>query len=174
MESPHTYATQVVHSASQWTLDFTWPRMTVAQAAVIQAWLDSLRGQVGTFRYSPRGRVKNALTGRSLAAAAYAYGNNVRLSGWAANGASGLSVGQFFQLGDQLLRVTSVPVSADANGQLLVEFEPMLRANYVSGTAVNFANPSGLFRLTTADTPTFDLDTDGYPTFPSVIAKEAI
>ncbi|SEM40489.1 hypothetical protein SAMN05192583_0070 [Sphingomonas gellani] len=174
MESPHTYATQVVHTASQWNLDFTWPRMNLAQATVIQAWLDSLRGQAGTFRYTPRARTRNALTGRVLAAAAYAYGNNVKLSGWAANAASGLSVGHFFQLGDQLLRVTAAPVNADANGQLLVEFEPMLRANYANGAAVNFANPSGLFRLTTSDTPAFDCDTDGYPTFPSIIAKEAI
>ena len=174
MESPHTYAMQVVHTASQWTLDFTWPRMTVAEAQVCQAWLDSLRGQVGTFRYTPRARTRNALTGRSLAQAAYAYGNTVGLSGWSGNAAGGVAVGQFFQLGDQLLRVTAVPANADANGQLLVEFEPMLRANYAQGATVNFTNPSGLFRLASPDTPSFDTDVDGHPAFPSVIAKEAI
>jgi len=173
MESPHTFAMQVVHAASQWTLEFVWPRMTIAQAQVCQAWLDSLRGQVGTFRYTPRARTGSALTGRGLAQVAYAYGNTVRLSGWSGNAAGGVSVGQYFQLGNQLLRVTGVPANADANGQLLVEFEPMLRGNLAQGTAVNFANPSGLFRLATAETPSFTTDTDGHPTFPAVIAKEA-
>jgi hypothetical protein len=174
MESPHTLAIQVVNTASQWNLDFTWPRMSVARAQVLQGWLDSLQGQVGTFRYYPRSATRNAMAGASLALAAYSYATNVKLAGWGASAASGLSVGQFFQIGDQLLRITAVPVSADANGQLLVEFQPMLRANYATGAAVNLANPSGVFRLVTAETPSFDLDVDGFPTFPSVNAKEAI
>jgi hypothetical protein len=174
MESPHTLAIQVVNTASQWNLDFTWPRMNLARAQILQGWLDSLQGQVGTFRYYPRSSTRNAANGVSLALAAYSYATNVKLSGWAASAASGLSVGQFFQLGDQLLRITAVPLNADANGQLLVEFMPMLRASYTAGAAVNMANPSGVFRLVSAETPSFDLDVDGFPTFPSVIAKEAI
>ncbi|RYE91690.1 MAG: hypothetical protein EOO77_47855 [Oxalobacteraceae bacterium] len=123
MESPHTLAIQVVNTASQWSLDFTWPRMSLFRAQVLQGWLNSLQGQVGTFRYYPRSATRNATTGISLALAAYSYSTNVKLSGWAANAATGVYVGQFFQLGDQLLQVT---------------------------------------------------DTDGLPTFPSVIAKEAI
>jgi hypothetical protein len=174
MESPHTLAIQVVNTASQWNLDFTWPRMSLARAQVLQGWLDSLQGQVGTFRYYPRGAIRSVLTGRSLTSAAYSYSTNVRLSGWASNAVSELSVGQFFQLGNQLLRITAVPAFADANGQVLVEFQPMLRANYAAGAAINLATPSGVFRLVSADTPSFDLDIDGLPTFPSVVAKEAI
>lgn len=174
MESPHTLAIQVVNTASQWNLDFTWPRMSLARAQVLQGWLDSLQGQVGTFRYYPRAATRSVLTGRSLTSTAYSYSTNVRLSGWASNATSELSVGQFFQLGNQLLRITAVPALADANGQVLVEFQPMLRANYAAGAAINLATPSGVFRLVSAETPSLDLDIDGLPTFPSVVAKEAI
>lgn len=173
MESPHTYAMQVVHTASQWVLEFTWPRMKLSTAFVVQAWLDSLQGQVGTFRYSPRARAASSLTGRTLAAAAFSYGTNVRLAGWASNAASGLTVGQFFQLGEQLLRITAVPTNADANGQLLIEFQPKLRANHAASTGVNLTNPSGIFRLAVSETPSFDADTDGHPSFPTIVAKEA-
>ena len=174
MESPHTLAIQVVNTASQWNLDFTWPRMSLARGQVLQGWLNSLQGQVGTFRYYPRSATRNATTGVSLALTAYSYSTNVKLSGWASSVPTGVSVGQFFQLGDQLLQVTAVPVNADANGQAIVEFQPMLRANYTAGAAINRASPSGVFRLVSPDTPSFDLDIDGLPTFPSVIAKEAI
>lgn len=173
MESPHSLAMQVVNTVAQWTLDFTWPRMSIAQAQVLQGWLDSLQGQIGTFRYSPWSAIKTALTGRSLAGPAYSYSTNARLSGWASNAASGLSVGMFFSVGPQLLRITAVAANADANGQLLVEFAPQLRANYAAGTAVELKNPSGVFRLATAETPSFDLDFDDTPTLPSILAKEA-
>jgi hypothetical protein len=127
--------------------------MSLTRAQILQGWLDSLQGQVGTFRYYPRSATRNAANGVSLALAGYSYATNVKLSGWGASAASGLSVGQFFQIGDQLLRIT---------------------ANYAAGAAVNLVNPSGVFRLVSAETPSFDLDVDGFPTFPSVIAKEAI
>lgn len=174
MESPHTFAFQAVNTASQWVLEVAWPRMTHPQAQVVQGWINSLQGQVGTFRYSPRSSVNNPLTGRTLTSAAYGYSTTTRLSGWAAAGASGLSVGQFFSLGSQLLQITAAPAVADANGQVLVEFVPMLRGTFTAGTAINFANPSGEFRMTSAEGPAFTLDTDKKPEFPTLMAKEAI
>ena len=174
MESPHTFAFQAVNTAAQWTLEVTWPRMTHQQAQVIQAWINSLKGQVGTFRYSPRSSVNRALTGVTLALAAYGYAETAKMGGWPANGATGLSVGQFFSVGDQLLQITAAPVFADANGQVLIEFEPMLRRTFNSGTSVNFTTPSGVFRLITPEGPAFTLDPDRQPEFPSLQAKEAI
>lgn len=174
MESPHTFAFQAVNTASQWVLEVTWPRMTHPQAQVIQGWINSLQGQVGTFRYSPRSSVNNALVGRTLTSAAYGYATTARMSGWGAAGASGLSVGQYFSLGSQLLQITAAPVNADANGQVLIEFAPMLRSNFAAGAQVNFASPSGIFRMTSAEGPAFTLDTDKKPEFPSLMAKEAI
>ena len=174
MESPHTFAFQAVNTASQWVLEFSWPRMRHAEAQVIAAWLNSLKGQIGTFRYSPQSSNRNPLTGRSLTHAAYGYATNVRMSGWAADALSGLSVGQFFSLGDQLLQITAVAAKADANGQVLVDFEPMLRPTFAAGTAVNFATPSGIFRLVSPEGPAFTLDPDRMPEFPPIQAKEAI
>lgn len=174
MESPHTFAFQAVNTAAQWTLEITWGRMSHAEAQVVQAWINSLKGQVGTFRYSPRSSVNNALTGRSLSSAAYGYAENCRMSGWAAGASTGLSIGQFFSLGDQLLQITAASAIADANGQVLVEFSPMLRSTFAAGTALNFASPSGVFRLITAEGPAFTIDPDRKPEFPTLQAKEAI
>lgn len=174
MESPHTFAFQAVNTAAQWVLEVTWPRMGHAQAQVIQGWVNSLKGQVGTFRYSPRSSVDSTLTGRSLTIPAYGYAETARMSGWGANAATGLSVGQFFSLGDQLLQITSAPVNADASGQVLIEFQPMLRKTYAASTTVNFTAPSGVFRLVSADSPTYELDVDRRPTFSTLQAKEAI
>lgn len=174
MESPHTFAFQVVNTAAQWVLEITWPRMRHADAQRIQAWINSLQGQVGTFRYSPRSSVNNALPGRTLALPAYGYATNVRVSGWPAGGLSGLSVGQYFSLGDQLLQITAAPVNADASGQCLIEFAPMLRSTFAAGTAVNLTNPSGLFRLASPESPSFTLDPDKMPSFPTLMAREAI
>ena len=173
-ESPHTYAAQYVNTAAQWNLEFTWPRMSHQNAELIASWLESLQGEIGTFTYSPRNSVASGLTGRSLAAPAYSYSTTARIGGWAAAGVSGLRRGQYFSIGEQLLRVTSAPANADANGQCLIEFAPMLRKDFAASTAVNFTNPSGRFRLASADTPGFTLDVDRKPEFPTILCKEAI
>lgn len=174
MESPHTFAFQAVNTAAQWNLEITWSRMTQAEAQVVAAWINSLKGQVGTFRYSPRINMGVAVTGVGLAQPAYAYGDVCRMGGWAAGAETRLRVGQFFNIGDQLLQITAVAAVADANGHALVEFAPMLRKDYAAGTAVNFTNPTGIFRLTTADGLAPTLDTDRAPEFPTLQAKEAI
>ena len=168
------FAFQAVNTAAQWTLETTWPRMTHQQAQIIQAWINSLKGQVGTFRYSPRSSVNRALTRVTLALAAYGYAETAKMGGWTANGATGLSVGQFLSVGDQLLQITAAPVFADANGQVLIEFDPMLRRTFNAGTSVDFTSPSGVFRPISPEGPAFTLDLDRQPEFSSLQAKEAI
>jgi hypothetical protein len=174
MASPYTLKQQTVNTASQWQLEFTWPRMTAADAEKCAAWLDSLSGQVGTFRYSPRQAYASALTGRTLAQSAFADTSAVRLAGWPANSASGLRVGQLFQLGTQLLRIITAPSQADANGRCIVEFSTPLRANFNAGAAVDFTSPEGLFRLSASEGNGYTLTPDRLPDFGTIVAKEAV
>ena len=174
MQSPFTLQQQVVNTASQWKLQFTWPRMTFPQAEVCNAWLDSLRGMVGTFYYQPQAAYTSNVTGITLSAAGYAYNNAVSGSGWAAGGASGLRLGQYLQIDDQLLRITTAPANADASGHCTIEFEPALRTDFAAGTAINFTDPHGKFRLATADGYSFSLDSDRLPTFETIVALEAV
>lgn len=173
-ESNFTFKQQIVHTASQWVLEWSWPPMTYANAESISGWLLSLKGQIGTFRYYPRQRLASALAGKSLALAGYAYNDSISVGGWPVNAASGLRVGQFFQLGDQLLRIVAAGANADAAGKVIISFEPELRLNYATGTAVNFANPSAVFRLSTADGLGYTLTPDKLPEFGTIQAREVV
>lgn len=173
MESPHTFAQQTVSKADHWLLEFQWPRMSHSEAERIAAWIDSLRGQLGTFTYTPRSSTKTNLAGITVAQVAYGYSSTVSLAGWAAQGVSGLSLGQYCQIGERLHRIVSAPTNADANGRCLVEVVPQIRKTQAVGTAVNFQNPKGTFRLNSADSYAFTLDPDRQPSFPTIAAKEA-
>lgn len=171
-ESPHTYAVQVVNTASQWVLEWTWPPLRLAEAETVMAWLISLRGQIGTFRYRPRQSRTSTLTGRTLAAVGFAYNAAISVGGWGAGAASQLRPGQFFQVGDQLLRIVEAPTNADGSGRVTISFEPELRRNMASGSPVNFVNPAGLFRLASSEGAGFTLDPDRHPDIGTVMARE--
>ncbi|MBM6577112.1 hypothetical protein KCP91_12085 [Microvirga sp. SRT01] len=174
MESPHTFAQQVVSNADHWTLEFTWPRMSHGDAEITQAWIDSLRGQLGTFLYQPRLAYGSDLTGRTLALPAYSYGSLVTMGGWAANAASSLYLGQYCQIGTRLHRVVSAPANANTSGQCTVELAPQIRSLQPAGTPINFQTPKGTFRLVSGDSVAYTLDVDRQPSFPSIQAKEAL
>ena len=173
-ESTFTYAIQVVGGASQWQLEWTWGAMSHVRAEALAGWLDSLNGQVGTFTYAPRQSVTSTLTGKSLGAAAYGYNKTISATGWAANAPSTLRVGQFLQIGSQLLRITGAGAKADASGKVTISFEPELRVNYTNGTALNFINPTGTFRLNSSEGAGYTLTPDRVPELGSFQAREVV
>ena len=174
MVSPFNFQTQTVNNAARWQLEWSWPAMTHTEAQTIGAWLDSLNGQIGSFTYAPRNAVGGMPTGRTLATIGYAYNDNISVGGWAANATSTLKAGQYFQIGTQLLRITTVAANADASGRVLIEFAPRLRIAYAVGTAVNFVAPVGTFRLTNSSGTGFTLDPDRAPSFGNITAVEVV
>lgn len=172
-ESPWTYAVQTVDTAAQWQLQWSWPRMRLAQAERIAAWGLSLKGQHGSFRYYPR-QFSSTLTGRSLALPGYTYQDTISATGWGAGAATELRPGQWFSIGDQLLRLIDAPTTADANGRVTISFEPFLRVQYVAGTGLNFTAPSGVFRLNDSNGIAYTLDPDKLPDFGAIQAREVV
>ncbi len=173
-ESPWTFATQVTQTASQWVLDWTWPPMTFVRAEAISAWLLSLKGQQGTFRFAPTQRYAYNITGTTLASPGYSYQDTISVKGWAANVATNLRAGQYFQIGDQLLRILEASAFADANGAVTIVFAPELRRDFPADTAVNFTTPTGVFRLGTSDGLGYTLTPDRLPEFGTITAREAV
>lgn len=170
---------QTVTNYSQWALEWTWPRMTHAEAARCSAFLNSLDGQVGTFWYYPRNPRATGLTGKNLPSTAFAFSTVMVVQGWSAGQASNVDVGQFIQIGNslqatQLVQVTNVSPNADSQGRVTIEFAPQLRRDYLQGSAVIFDNPAGVFHLTTGETPGYSLDPDKLPEFPTISAIEAL
>lgn len=174
IESPHTYAMQVVNTASMWMAELTWPPMSLANAEILSAWLLSLKGQVGSFRYAPRQSAASTLTGRRLAVVGYAYNDAVSVTGWAAGAASTLRVGQFLQIGNQLLRITTANSFADASGRVTISFEPSLRSTLPLDEPVIFQSPEGLFRLASAETPAYTLNRDKLAEFGAIQCREVV
>jgi hypothetical protein len=174
MESPFTYNVKVVHTASRWAVEWSFPRMTLPRAEGIVGWGLSLNGQVGTFRFYPNQTVRSALTGRTLAQPAYPYNRAVRIGGYAASALSTIRVGQWFTIGAQLLRVTEASAIADTAGQITVSFEPELRILYATGEPVEFVKPFGVFRLAASTSPTYTLDPDRRPDFGTIQAIESV
>ena len=172
--SSWTYKQQVVQTAAQWALQWTWPPVTHLTAEALDAWLLSLKGQIGTFRYAPRQRYTSPIIGTTLAQPGYAYNDSIAVSGWAASAGTNLRAGQYFQIGDQLLRLTQANAFADANGFVTISFVPELRIAYSAGTAVNFVNPTGLFRLASSDGSGYTLTTDRLPDLGTLNANEAV
>lgn len=170
---------QTVTNYSQWAVEWTWPRMTHAEAAKCGAFLNALEGQAGTFWYRPCNPSVTGLVNKNLPSTAFAYSTVMTVQGWTPNQASGVLVGQFIQIGNtlqntQLVQVTSVSPNADAQGRVTIEFAPQLRRNYLQGSAVIFDNPAGVFRLTTSEVPGYTLDPDKLPEFPTITAIEAL
>ena len=173
MQSRFSGTMQVVDNFASWQLELSLARMTFADAERWAAFFDSLRGQIGTFRYAPWQSAASALTGRTLGATLNVYATSAVLAGWSGSAASDLRPGQFIQIGDQLLRLTAVPANA-TSGQCTVEFEPYARTTYASGTAVELVAPKGLFRLSAGDISGFQVDIARLPTFDTITCVEAI
>lgn len=174
-KSPFSGATQVVANFSRWDLAVELPAMRLANAEKWAAWLDSLNGQEGTFRYAPSQSATSALSGITLDSAIAAGQTVIDLAGWSALAASTLRVGQMLTCG-ALFRILSAPANADAGGVCQVEVAPPVRLAYAGGTAVEFGAsyaPRGLFRLAEPP-PGYTQGADGWCTFPVLNAEEAL
>lgn len=173
-ESPWTFAGSVVDTAAQWALAWTWPAVSHSKAEELDAWLLSLKGQAGSFRYSPRGSRGSNLTGKTLALPGYAYNDTISVKGWAANQATSLRLGQWLTIGTQLLRIVEAGAFADANGAVTITVSPFLRTTFPIDTAVNFNAPYGVFSLASADGLGFTLTPDRACEFGTLQAREVV
>lgn len=173
-ESPWTFKDSVVDTAAQWALEWTWPPVSHSKAEELDAWLLSLKGQAGSFRYSPRGSRGSSLTGKTLALPGYAYNDTISVKGWGANQATSLRRGQWMTIGTQLFRITEAGAFADANGAVTITVSPFLRTTFPVDTAINFTAPFGVFKLASPDGLGFTLTPNRMCEFGSLQAREDV
>ena len=165
----------VVQNYAQWTVELTFPRMSLAKAEAFAAWSDQLRGSYGTFLFVPPHSVSYAGVTTTLATTAYPTTQTINIQGWGGGAATKLRAGQFISIGNQLLRIAAVPINADIQGRATIEFNPPLRAQFNAGTNIETAFPQGVFRMTSTDKGSgFQLDPDRAPEFATISAVEAI
>jgi len=141
-----------------WELDLTWPEMTWAQFAPLQAWTGALHGKSGTFVWGPP--LATSPLGLGTAAGAPTcvgtdlVGSNIlTLQGWTPSTAGVLLPGDFLSLfnaetGYRLYQyIGIIPLSSDGGGNTSVAIFPSLRDLPVAGQAIILTNPLGTFRL---------------------------
>lgn len=117
-------------------------------AGELEAFLLSLRGQVGRFRFFDpfRSEPLGVASGSPVVDTAIAGMQTLTTRGWVPNVESQFKKGDYLQLGERLHRVLD-DVHSDANGEADLTIYPTLRESYPAGTKIITRNATGVFRL---------------------------
>lgn len=145
--SPLSNSVQTVEMpGAKWRASFTMQNLTEDDAALLQAFMTRLRGKSGRFtlhnmaRFRPRG----THTGAALVYGAGQSGTTLAIDGCAA-GAT-LLAGDFFGVNGELKMVVE-SATANGAGQMVVTFEPPLRASPADNAPITVDSPVATFRL---------------------------
>jgi hypothetical protein len=132
----------------RWMCYLSLPVELFAQAAAVEAFLASFRGQVNTVnlwhfaREAPRGTLRGTL----LTSGTQAQGAlSLVLSGGTAAGT--LLAGDLLGAGGQILMVSAAGATADGAGNITVPLVNRLRASIAAGQSVTWDKPKAAFRL---------------------------
>jgi hypothetical protein len=141
-ESPFTYAQQVYeHQGARWEAEITLPPLNYAEARSVEAFIVGLKGRSGTFTFGHPLHTSTATTTTSGTTSTRAEELTTD------SGSSAVTAGTYFQLGDYLYMATE----DKASGAGTLKFQPPLRAEVSSGTALDFTLPKSLWRMASND-----------------------
>jgi hypothetical protein len=155
--SPFTFAGQAFAYAGQmWTADVTLKPMKRADAEQWNAWLLSLRGQLGTFLMGdPMGATaRGVATGTPLVNGASQIGGSLVIDGATSGVAGWLLAGDYIQLGSgssSRLHKVLADASSDGSGNVTLDIWPHIRVAPADNATVTVSNAKGLFRLSSND-----------------------
>ncbi len=145
--SPYTGQQQVYdYQSGFWSVDIDLRWMNRVEAAPVIAFIDSLRGQYGTFTFgdyltaTPQG----AATGTPLVNGANQTGFSLITDGWS-NSTAILKKGDWIQINTALYRILN-DVSSDGSGNATLDVWPHLKS-HANNTAITTASCKGIFRL---------------------------
>ena len=151
--SPFTFAGQAfAYSGQMWTADVTLKPMKRADAEQWNAWLFSLRGQLGTFLMGdPMGATaRGVATGTPLVNGGSQTGGSLVIDG-ATNSTTGwLLAGDYIQLGSgssARLHKVLADANSDGSGNVTLDIWPHIRVAPADNATVTVSNAKGLFRL---------------------------
>jgi hypothetical protein len=151
--SPFTFAGQAfAYSGQMWTADVTLKPMKRADAEQWNAWLFSLRGQLGTFLMGdPMGATaRGVATGTPLVNGGSQTGGSLVIDG-ATNSTTGwLLAGDYIQLGSgssARLHKVLTDANSDGSGNVTLDIWPHIRVAPADNATVTVSDAKGLFRL---------------------------
>ena len=151
--SPLSASVQTIEMpAMRWRFSFSMQDLDAADAGLIQAFLAQLRGQAGRFTMYDLSApyTRGVITGSPVVNGAGQTGTSLATSGWDLVTPGNLEIGDKFSVGGELKIVTSAAIS-DGAGMMTINFEPPLRTAPTNGSAINFWQPTAIFKLTSDD-----------------------
>lgn len=138
---------------ARWSVTMRFNNRWDKDARALQAFLVSLRGRAGRFFVTPADWKPLGTAGGSptLSVAATAGDDSVSTTGWDASQPEALLPGDYVEINGELKKVTQT-VSADTNGDAVVNFAPPLRKDAGAGIAVVVDDPACTMMLEADDT----------------------
>lgn len=169
-ESPFTFKQQVLeHQGQRWEMSLNFDLMNSTDAAEWEAWLLSLKGNVGTFlmgdpvRTAPLG----SAGGTPVVNGASQTGESLVLDGATASQTGWLQAGDYIQLGTgsstHLHRVLQ-DADSDVSGNVTLDIWPKLRESPADGATITTSSTKGHWRLN-ANSISWDIRSAGLYTF---------
>lgn len=147
-QSPYTFQSQVYdYQACTWAVDIDLRWLNREEAAPIIAWLDSLRGQYGTFTFgdiltaTPQG----VATGTPKVNGASQTGFSLVTDGWSNSVTNILKAGDWIQINTALYRIVK-DVNSNGSGQATLDIVPHLKSHADNADIIT-SNCKGIFRL---------------------------
>jgi hypothetical protein len=133
-----------------WEINASWTNVEELEADELVSFFESLGGQRESFTMYPfhRPTPKGTSLGTPLVDGTGQIGTSINTKGWDANQSEVLKAGDFFQIGDELKKITAT-TSSDASGNAVLEFIPPLRRETIDSANITINYPRGTFRLTT-------------------------
>jgi hypothetical protein len=142
-------ATVYERDGERWRFDMSFPSLQLADARIVQAFLVSLNGQVGTFlagdpmAATPGGSVP----GTPVVNGGGQVGKVLSTRGWTASQSNILKKGDYIQIANRLYMVCN-DASSDGSGISSLDIWPSIRQTAPGdGVTITTLSPKGLFRL---------------------------
>lgn len=154
--SPFTFRQQVYNfGGERWEGNVTFPPMTSANAANLQAFFLEMQGSYGTFLYGDPNYLaqgaRGLATGSPLVKGAAQTGNTLIVDGLANNLTGWLLKGDYIQIGagtSARLYQVAADVNTNGSGEATLTIYPALRSSPADNAAVVVNGAVGCFRLT--------------------------
>lgn len=162
LRSPWTFKTQVQeHRGQLWMIDASIPPCPREMAEPWIAFLETLKGPVGTFLIGdPWGKTPRGVAGGTPQIdGAGQTGEVLATKAWTPSTAGILKAGDCIQIGQRLYKVKK-DADSDGAGKASLDIMPRLRESPGNNDAIVVNSPVGLFRLNDSETPLFELDGD--------------
>ncbi|GAB6125033.1 hypothetical protein [Humidesulfovibrio idahonensis] len=147
---------------ARWWFRVGYQNMREDDWRMVDAFLAQLRGMAGRVLLSPlHGEApRGVATGLPIVYGADQLGRSMATSGWTANTAHILRVGDYFSvptLSGPELKIITADVASDAAGKATLTFEPPLRNSPDNGASITVADPVCPMRLKDGDQGEFAL-----------------